>query len=99
MQRSRSPFIAFAVTAMIGRSRRILRASRMVAMPSISGIMMSISTMSMCPGPDIRRSASRPLPAESTAMLCSSSTLLSAYMLRMSSSTISTFLPSSGESD
>ena len=46
---SRSPFMALAVTAMIGRSLQagILRISRIVSMPSISGIMMSISTMSM----------------------------------------------------
>src|SRR6476661_1926388 len=44
MHFSRSPFIAFAVTAMIGVSRHagIWRISRIVSMPSISGIMISI---------------------------------------------------------
>ena len=49
MHFSRSPFMAFAVTAIIGRFLPCgsLRISFIVAMPSISGIMMSISTTSM----------------------------------------------------
>ena len=62
-------------------------------MPSISGIMMSISTMSMSGSVCRMRIASRPLSAETITMSCSSSTVDSAKMLRMSSSTISTFLP------
>ncbi len=67
----------------------------MVAMPSSSGIMMSISTMSMVGSVPTRRIASRPLSAETMIIPWSSSTVASAKMLRMSSSTISTFLPSS----
>src|SRR6478672_7176919 len=48
MHFSRSPFIAFAVTAMIGSNSKpyIARISRMVSYPSFSGSMMSISTIS-----------------------------------------------------
>jgi hypothetical protein len=97
MHFSRSPFIALAVTATIGRflPRGSLRISFIVAMPSISGIMMSISTMSMLGSDSTRRIASRPLSAETITMPWSSSTVASAKMLRMSSSTISAFLPSS----
>ena len=91
MHFSRSPFMDFAVTAMIGRSepRSSLRISLMVVMPSISGIMMSISTMSMCASRRTMSIASRPLLAETTSMPSSSSTVASAKMLRMSSSTSS----------
>jgi hypothetical protein len=43
--------------------------------------------------------ASRPLSAQTMSMPCSSSTVASAKMLRMSSSTISTRLPASGLAD
>ena len=97
MHFSRSPFIAFAVTAMIGRSffSCSLRISRIVVMPSMSGIMMSISTMSMVGSSFTRRIASRPLFADTICIPWSCSTVESAKMLRMSSSTISAFLPSS----
>ncbi len=91
----RSPFIALAVTATIGssRPRGSLRISCMVAMPSISGIMMSISTMSIVGSSCTRRIASRPLSADTITMPSSSSTVASAKMLRMSSSTISALRP------
>ena len=49
MHFSRSPFMALAVTAMIGRLLNCgsLRITRIVSRPSISGIMMSIRTMSI----------------------------------------------------
>ena len=89
--------MALAVTAMIGSclQRGNLRISRIVSMPSISGIMMSISTMSMSGSACSRRIASRPFSADTITMSCASSTVDSAKMLRMSSSTISTFLPAS----
>ena len=64
------------------------RISRIAVRPSISGIMMSISTRSM-PRSRLRcvSSASRPLRAISTSAPRGSSTLDSAKMLRTSSST------------
>ena len=98
MHFSRSPFMALAVTATIGRFLPCgsLRISFMVAMPSISGIMMSISTTLICGSLATRLIASRPLSDQTMSMPCSSSTVASAKMLRMSSSTISTRLPASG---
>ena len=90
--------MALAVTAIMGRflPAGSLRISFMVAMPSISGIMMSISTTWICGSLATRAIASRPLSAQTMSMPCSSSTVASAKMLRMSSSTISTRLPASG---
>src|SRR6266852_3084688 len=61
--------------------------------------MMSISTISKS-GVDSRMLiASRPVPAVSTVIPLRSRTLLNAKMLRTSSSTMSTFLPTSASSD
>ena len=69
--------------------------TRIVSRPSISGIMMSISTMSMSGSAWRILMASRPVSAETITMLRHSRMLVNAKMLRMSSSTISTFLPAS----
>ena len=101
MHRSRSPFMALAVTAMIGRflSAGTLRISRMVSKPSISGIMMSMSTASISDCFCSKSIASRPLPADMTIMPCSSKTVDKAKMLRISSSTIRIFLSAKTLSD
>jgi hypothetical protein len=85
---------------MIGRSLNlpVLRIACMVSCPSMPGIMMSISTMST-PGVEASFSmASWPVSAEMTSMRWRSRTLVIAKMFRMSSSTISTFLPESTRS-
>src|SRR6202140_447147 len=98
---SRSPFIAFAVSAMIGNRRNdgFCRMTCMVAYPSISGIMMSIKTMAPSGVDSSIEMASRPVPAVKTAIPRRSSTLLRAKMLRMSSSTTSTFFPTNASSE
>ena len=60
---------------------------------------MSISTMARSGVDSSVAIASRPVPAVSTVIPRRSSTLLSAKMLRTSSSTTSTFLPTSASSD
>ncbi len=92
---SRSPFIAFAVSAMIGSPANcgIRRIAVVVAYPSISGIMMSISTTATSSCCSSTSMPSRPFSAYSTDRPCCSRTLVSAKTLRMSSSTISTFCP------
>src|ERR1700733_6577708 len=98
---SRSPFIAFAVNAIIGKRRNagFCRITCMVSYPSISGIMMSISTIATSGVDSSVEIASRPVPAVRTTMPRRSSTLLSAKMLRTSSSTTSTLRPTSASSD
>ena len=67
---SRSPFIAFAVSAMIGSLRKeaFCRITCMVAYPSISGIMMSIRTIATSGVDSSIEMASRPVPAVKTAI-------------------------------
>src|SRR6201997_4258064 len=98
---SRSPFIALAVRAMIGNRRNdgFCRITCIAAAPSISGIMMSMRTIATSGVDSNIEMASLPVPAVSTAMPRRSSTLLRAKMLRMSSSTTRTFLPTSASSD
>ena len=62
---SRSPFIALAVRAMIGsrRNEGFCRITCMVSYPSISGIIMSISTMATSGVDSSVAIASRPVPA------------------------------------
>jgi hypothetical protein len=72
------------------------RIALMAANPSISGIMMSISTRSISDGAARSRStASRPLRAISTLAPSGSRTLIRAKTLRTSSSASRIFLPSS----
>src|SRR5215218_8738075 len=76
---SRSPFIAFAVRATIGRrwNSGISRTARVASYPSISGIMMSIRT-SETSGFDFSASSpSRPFSANTTSMPRRSKTLAS----------------------
>src|SRR6202790_4623844 len=97
----RFSFIAFAVSAMIGNRRKdgFCRITCIVAYPSISGIMMSIKTIATSGVDSSMEMASRPVPAVNTAIPRRSNTLLRAKMLRMSSSTTSTFFPTSASSD
>src|SRR5215467_124875 len=98
---SRSPFIALAVSAMIG-SRRNAGFSRITCIvwyPSISGIIMSIRTIAISGVDSSMATASRPVPAVRTDIPRRSNTLLSAKMFRTSSSTTNTFLPTSASSD
>src|SRR5581483_2304498 len=98
---SRSPFMAFAVSAIIGSRRRcaFCRITCIVSYPSISGIMISISTIAMSGVLSSIEIASRPVPAVSTVIPRRSKTLLSATMLRTSSSTTSTLRPTSASSE
>ena len=70
-----------------------------VSYPSISGIIISISTIATSGVDSSVAIASRPVPALSTVIPRRSSTLLSAKIFRMSSSTTSTFLPTSASSE
>ena len=86
---------------MIG-SRRNIDCSRitcMVRYPSISGIMISISTMARLGVDSTSVMASRPVVAASTCMPRRSSTLDSAKILRASSSTSSTVRPTRSSSE
>src|SRR5258707_800551 len=97
---SLSPFIACAVSTMIGRSANcgIRRMALSVAFPSSPGIITSISTSETS---SFRSSASipvRPFSAYSTSAPNRSNTLVSAKTLRASSSTMRILAPSSGSS-
>ena len=96
MHFSRSPFMALAVTAMIGRSLNARDlADRAHRVDAVHLRHHDVHQHDV----DVRRRpasvsiASRPFSADTICMSCSSSTLVSAKMLRMSSSTISTLLP------
>ncbi len=77
---SSSPGIAFAVTAMIGRSAYagMARMAAVAVYPSISGIITSISTMSTSGCPVSVSIPARPFSACSTVMPWSSSMPVSA---------------------
>src|SRR5258708_37772979 len=67
---SRSPFMALAVRAMIGKRRNdaFCRMTWMVLYPSISGIMISINTMATSGVDSSVSIASRPVPAVKTVI-------------------------------
>ena len=98
MHFSRSPFIALAVTATIGRSltrRNLARLAHRVDAVHLRHHDVHQHDVDAAAVSQHDAIASRPLSAEMTFMPCSSSTVASAKMLRMSSSTISTFFPAS----
>src|SRR5688500_51820 len=95
MHFSRSPFMAFAVNAMIGRFRNwfMARIARVVSYPSISGIMTSIRIRSTSLSLPSEARASLPFSAKVTVMPCPASTLVRENMLRTSAAPLMTFLP------
>ncbi|MNP71511.1 hypothetical protein D3C76_1679080 [compost metagenome] len=70
------------------------RICSMVLKPSMPGIMMSINTMSVSACRQSNSMAVWPFSAEITCIRLASSTLVSAKILRTSSSTTRAFLPS-----